>query len=383
MNNNLALNCPHFPQCSGCCLSQDVCAPPILLEAKQYFAQLDYSDLKINVGSPTGWRCRAKLAVRGSSNSPKIGLFKQGTHDVLDIPCCQMHHPQINRGAEILRKWIRQESIMPYNETTFSGTLRYVQLVVERSTKRIQASLVVNQAPDSRQLQGKLQKLGEMGWPDLWHSLWLNYNTRRDNVIFGQDWELYKGDELLWETLAGTAMCFQPANFAQANLDLFEKMLTAIRSFVPQGAKVAEFYAGVGAIGLSLAAQCKWVRCGEVNPHASYCFERSRERLPSEIASRITWQQGKASAQAVLLEGADIAIVDPPRQGLEPVIIKLLNSESSVRQLIYVSCGWQSFQRDAERLLADGWKLKAAEGYLFFPGSDHIETLAVFEKESG
>lgn len=36
-----------------------------------------------------GWRCRAKLAVRGSSTEPLIGLYEEGTHNVIDIPQCK------------------------------------------------------------------------------------------------------------------------------------------------------------------------------------------------------------------------------------------------------------------------------------------------------
>lgn len=36
-----------------------------------------------------GWRCRAKLAVRGSSDNALIGLYQEGTHTVVDIPECK------------------------------------------------------------------------------------------------------------------------------------------------------------------------------------------------------------------------------------------------------------------------------------------------------
>jgi tRNA/tmRNA/rRNA uracil-C5-methylase (TrmA/RlmC/RlmD family) len=74
---------------------------------------------------------------------------------------------------------------------------------------------------------------------------------------------------------------------------------------------------------------------------------------------------------------------------------------STVRRLIYVSCGFKSFQRDAVVLLGlstdgkkccvdsddDGesvasvkWRLVHAEGHVMFPGSDHIEILAIFDR---
>ena len=45
-----------------------------------------------------------------------------------------------------------------------------------------------------------------------------------------------------------------------------------------------------------------------------------------------------------------------------------------------VSCGFGAFQRDCERLLRGGWRVGHAEGHVLFPGSDHVETLCVFER---
>ena len=52
-----------------------------------------------------------------------------------------------------------------------------------------------------------------------------------------------------------------------------------------------------------------------------------------------------------------------------------------LRTLIYVSCGFASFERDCDALIASKqWALRRAEGFNFFPGSDALETLAVFER---
>ena len=48
---------------------------------------------------------------------------------------------------------------------------------------------------------------------------------------------------------------------------------------------------------------------------------------------------------------------------------------------MYVSCGFASFERDAEALLESGeWTLERAEGFNFFPGGDALEVLAVFRR---
>lgn len=54
-----------------------------------------------------------------------------------------------------------------------------------------------------------------------------------------------------------------------------------------------------------------------------------------------------------------------------------------LKTLIYVSCGFASFERDANALLASGlWEVAHAEGFNFFPGGDALEVLAVFHRRA-
>jgi tRNA/tmRNA/rRNA uracil-C5-methylase (TrmA/RlmC/RlmD family) len=58
------------------------------------------------------------------------------------------------------------------------------------------------------------------------------------------------------------------------------------------------------------------------------------------------------------------------------------NDATYPRRLIYLSCGWRAFERDAAALGSGRWRLASAEAFLFFPGTDALETLAVFDRAS-
>ena len=236
--------CPHMDFCSGCTISDGVDRPPTLLEAQRFFELQGLPTIKVVVGSATGWRCRAKLAVRGSCEAPLVGLFKEDSHDVIDIPFCQVHHPAINEAANTLRLFIKEQQIEPYHESQVSGELRYLQLVVQRNTSRIQLACILNTPDLNTAIQQRWRRFAELLWkrsPQLWHSIWINANERKDNVIMGHSWCLLQGEEYLWEKLGGVSFAFTPATFGQANLDLFDKMLHQLRQLVPAGANVAEF----------------------------------------------------------------------------------------------------------------------------------------------
>lgn len=376
---NLPFHCPHLNQPAGCCL--DMHANPLLLfgEAKSFFESHGIT-LSLQEGNPMGWRCRAKLAVRGTAQYPLIGLFAKGSHQVIDMPQCCMHHPAINQAAEAVRQWIRDQAIAPYDESAGTGTLRYLQLAVDRATNRIQLTLVLNQDANAKTLLLPLKALWEQHH-GLWHSLWLNFNTRRDNVIFSGSWQLLYGEEWLWDSFCGRRVCFHPASFAQANPEMFERLLQEIQLKVPSGAHCVEFYAGVGVIGLTLVDQCQSISCIEIVPLAQQCFQEALHLLTPEQQGKLSYVCGPSSSALSRLQApANVVIVDPPRKGLEAALLKALCVQPNIHTLVYVSCGWPSFVSDSQQLLAAGWRITSASAYLFFPGTNHLETLAVFQR---
>lgn len=360
-------------------MNENVDNPPVLSEMKRFFKSRGVT-VHLHLEKATGWRYRAKLAIRGTAKQPNIGLFREGSHDVVDIPFCKVHHAAINQAVEYLRQFIQTEQIDPYNESTHRGCLRYVQIIVEKSSGKVQLSLVWNSKEEASNIK-VLNKLWELN-PDFWHSIWVNWNEARDNVIFGKKWYLIRGKEDLWEKIGGIEICFHPASFAQANLDLFEEMLKKVKEQVTESKKIVEYYAGVGVIGLTLVNQIHQIDCVEISEEAEKCFEKSRRQLPVLLQDRISFQLGSAENMNSHLEGADTVIVDPPRKGVHKSLLKAIQEEKSVTKLVYVSCGWPSFQKDCEILLSNQWNIQLVEAYLFFPGSNHIEILCVFTRSA-
>jgi len=373
--------CVHFPLCSGCQLDLTGDSPPVWKEVLEKYKHVANPD--IIAGPLTQWRCRAKLAVQDIQSTRGIGLYRAHTHQVIPIPHCLIHHPQINEAVSMVSEWINENPISIYNETTGQGELRYIQCVIERKTAKVQLSFVLNGAitndPLLKNWADRLMNFLEITGKERWHSLWLNLNEGKTNTILSDHWCKLWGEELLWETLNQTDVCYHPGSFGQANLDLFEILLSRINAWVPHNSTVTELYAGVGAISLTLASKCDWIRCEEWSRFAEGCFQASSLRLPPSIAKRLHFTTGSAETQLHLLEGASTIIVDPPRKGLSLPVIQKINSSQS-QQLIYVSCGWSSFQRDCAVLVQAGWTLKDLQGFSFFPGTHHIELLTRFER---
>lgn len=72
-------------------------------------------------------------------------------------------------------------------------------------------------------------------------------------------------------------------------------------------------------------------------------------------------------------------------QGLEAELVDLLAAEqgvaSTAHTLLYLSCGFQSFRRDVKALTAGGaWRVAHLQAFSFFPGTNHLESLAVLQR---
>ena len=273
----------------------------------------------------------------------------------------------------LIDREMRNAGATAYREDRHGGLMRYLQLFVDRQTEKIQLALIVNSPAATPELDRLCDNLMKY---DLWHSVWLNFHPEASNRVLGESWKLVKGNPFLWQTLNRTQIAFHPGAFSQNHLSLFEKMLVQIESWVEPKDRVLEMYAGVGAIGLGLVHKTSQLRLVENNPFAEISFRESVQKIPDGEREKIQYRCEEAENYWT---ESDLIIVDPPRKGLEkPLLEKLCRAESS--RLIYVSCGFESFQRDCAALLSAGWKLQEAQGYLLFPGTDQIETLALFRK---
>lgn len=514
-----SINCEHFQACPGCTVETKVDETDIVNAARRYFSspivqknlvygvEADTFGIKIKIPSDVRhWRTQAKLAVakKGSTwgrDGCTFGLYERGTHDVLPIPRCVVHHPSINRAIEALVRATERVGIAAYNENTGEGCLRYVQCQVERSTGRICLTLVWNaeRLKDTQPALSRLVKEVKRFEPRLFHSIWCHCNDSAGNLIFARGagrWHPINGPEFTRESIPGTdpekkegMLYFTPQAFRQGNLDGFDHIAQHVAMAVPGGSKVCELYAGVGVLGLTALSHrfresmqadtdgewfgedendekrkpLEWLRCSDENPNNPRCFNRSLGSMPQEATGkRPKFLKGKgkgkrwkgknkrpdsvaedgttlsqlmaqmeqgtnqggargdraggkvsylvSSASGAIHKGqalgADVMIVDPPRKGLEDeVLVQLckpinpnqdyaedatylsaprhvINWTNDVRKLIYVSCGFDALARDCDRLLTanGGWKLESATGYVLFPGSNHVETVAIFTR---
>lgn len=372
------LACPHRPPCPGCPRFGEPGIPAGALAALDALARAaGLAPPAVVEGAPLGYRHRARLAVRGRAASPKLGLFREGSHRIVDIPSCLVHHPLVNRVAAAVKTAIRRTRVPPYADLAHRGVVRYVQVVVERPGGRAQVVVVAN-ATDPAPLDPLAAALaGELG--DALHSLWWNGNPARTNTILGPLWHRWQGPEAVCEQIGGARVFFPPAAFGQANLALADDIVARVAAWIPAGARVVELYAGAGAVGLGLVPRAAQVTFNEAAPGSLAGLALGLAALAPGLRARTAVRPGPAAAHLDALAGADVVIVDPPRKGLDAEVLARLVREPPPR-LVAISCDLEAFLREARALLDGGRvRLAALVPLALFPYTEYVETVALFE----
>ena len=371
--------CPHRPPCPGCPrFGESGIAPAARIALDELSRRHGLPEVTVICGQTSAFRLRARLAIRGRVGSPKIGLFEFGTHRVVHIPKCSVQHPLINRVAAVVRRALVESRITSYSDKAHLGLARYLQVVVERSSQTAQVVIVGN-GDSPEPLRPCFEMIRERLGPEL-HSLWFNTNRERSNAILGPAFHHWCGPHSVVEHFGGAAVHYPPGAFGQNNLDMAEEIVNHVRAQIPQGARVAEFYAGVGAIGLSVLAQAREIRMNELNPHSLHGLELGMAQLEPADRAKIAVVPGAAGASLSAADGAQVVIADPPRKGLDPELTSRL-SEQPPERLLYVSCGLESFCDDAARLISRGkLRLAALTAFNLLPFTEHTETVACFDR---
>jgi tRNA/tmRNA/rRNA uracil-C5-methylase (TrmA/RlmC/RlmD family) len=379
MRQESLLSCPHRPPCPGCPRFGE---RGIALSARRALDELarvhGLPEVSVVAGQTAGFRHRARLAIRGRLGSPKVGLFEFGSHRVVHIPNCSVQHPLINRVAEVIRRALVDARVTSYSDSAHLGLARYLQVVVERSSQTAQVVLVANSAT-VEPLAACLELIRERLGGQL-HSLWFNANCERSNTILGPEFQHWCGPSSVIEHFGEAAVHYPPGAFGQSNLEIAQAIIEHVRQQIPEGARVTEFYAGVGAIGLSVLARAGYLQMNEVSPHSLQGLELGLAQLYPVNRAKVSVVPGPAGAARLAAAGAQLVIADPPRKGLDPELTRYLCEQPPAR-FIYVSCGLESFLSDAAQLTSPGkLRLAALGAFDFLPFTEHIETVARFER---
>jgi 23S rRNA (uracil1939-C5)-methyltransferase len=378
--------CPHFPGgCRAGCAWIDVPYPEqlerkrkIVADALGAYPSLRGIEVPAVVGSTRrlGYRARVKLVVRGGSAAPVAGLYLPASHRVVDISSCPVHPEPVNRVVEYLKKEIRRLGVAPYDERDDSGELRYVDIRYSFFSREVVLTLVTRHAnfPRGTELARALKR--RFGFIA---GVAQNINEDPGNVIWGARTRSLAGRDTVIERIGEWKLRLPVGVFSQANPLTARKLYEKVRDLAALNGNqmVMDIYCGVGPIALHLApaAELVW---GIDDSALAVATAKQNARMNGIANCRFFAAKAaeKIAEAARVLPRVDLAVVNPPRKGLQPDAAAAL-LELGPPRMIYVSCNPETLARDLDKFAESGYRAAVLQSFDMFPQTDQVETVAL------
>ncbi|MCU0824612.1 MAG: 23S rRNA (uracil(1939)-C(5))-methyltransferase RlmD, partial [Leptospira sp.] len=174
--------CKHFGTCGGCSFLDLDYSKELkrkengLRDSFQQFRHLEFRPI---IPSPEPLYYRHKIQVPfgrrmiGNKLLLNLGLFNRDASFVLDQTECQIQDPGLTEILLAVKQWARRENLLPYNEKSKRGLLKYLVARKSYSTGEILIGIVTEKedlphAKDSTkrlhtEIQNRLGKSGKLG----------------------------------------------------------------------------------------------------------------------------------------------------------------------------------------------------------------------------
>ncbi len=378
-----APTCPHAPDCVGCPLFGLPYGEQLRRKHRQvtaaFAAYPRLADVVVPapIGSPRlfGYRNQAKLVARRTRRGLLLGIYRPGTHEVVDISACPVHDPRITAALRQIRQGLDDLAAPVYEERSGSGWLRYVVVRSSAWRRAVELILVVRDRAwaGERALVRRLR--GARGVA----SVVLNVNPSPGNAIFGTQFIAMPTDAALLERVGALSLRSRAGDFLQANLGVARRVYDCVARFADPAPEetAVDLYAGVGAISFRLAARAKFVLGVEASARA-VIDAKLNIRLNGFHNVRFAAApaaEGLAKAHATLGR-VDLITLNPPRQGADAATRAAIVA-AAPRRIVYVSCAPSTLARDLDWFVAHGMRAVAVQPYDMLPQTEHVECVAL------
>jgi len=374
--------CGAFPRCGGCAFRHVAYETELAVKQREAGEALRRiggieleTELILGAQEPERYRNKALLPVCMDQGKVRAGYYARHSHRVVYSEDCRLQPVVFSRLAKAVCAWAEETGCGVYDEETGKGLLRHIYLRQTQEGRQILVCLVVNGqgVPRADLLIARLRAEN----PAV-RGVLLNHNTQDTNVVLGPRETLLWGEGHITERLCGLEFTLSPQSFFQVNPVQAERLYRLAREFaaLSRGERLLDLYCGTGTIGLSMAQACKELVGVEVIPQA---VEDARRNAIHNGISNARFLCMDASRAAAQLAGEswrpDVVVLDPPRKGCEPALLRTV-AEMRPGRVVYVSCDPATLARDLKLLRGMGYEAARVVPVDMFPRTGHVEMIA-------
>ncbi len=328
----------------------------------------------IGMKEPYYYRNKAQFPV-GKTKDGRIvtGFYAGRTHTIIDTEHCYIQHPLNTVLMNMIKSWMEDYKIEPYNEASRQGLVRHILTRIGRRTGEVMVCLVINgsSVPHADALIEKLRTVEGMT------SISININRENTNVILGSKVKTLWGKPYITDYIGQICYRISPLSFYQVNPEQTRVLYGKALEFadLKHGEVVWDLYCGIGTISLFLAQTAAKVYGVEIVPQA---IDDARANARLNHMENVEFFVGKA--EEVLPREyeehgiyADVIVVDPPRRGCDASLLECM-VKMAPKRIVYVSCDPATLARDLKYLSENGYKAEKVQCVDMFGHSVHVET---------
>ncbi len=376
----------------------------------------------IGMKNPWHYRNKAQFPV-GESRDGKIiaGFYAGRTHTIIDNHQCEIGIDTNQCILDTVIAYMETYGVRPYNETTGKGMVRHVMTRAGFATGQLMIVIVAacTRLPEENKLVSMLQKavaghnrqgtagteVGKTHAPESLQpsgqssgqpssepfgdsrtefrltSIVLNINKERTNVILGKKSRLLFGEPCIEDRIGPLTYQISAESFYQVNPAQTAILYQTALDYagLTGHETVWDLYCGTGTISLFLAQRAGKVIGVEVIPEA---VENARENARRNHIDNCEFIAGKAEDLVSELPAADVIVVDPPRKGLDRVVVETI-LKAAPERIVYVSCDSATLARDLAYFIEGGYQLRKVQPVDQFGQTVHVETVVLMSKVKG
>jgi 23S rRNA (uracil-5-)-methyltransferase RumA len=267
---------------------------------------------------------------------------------------------------ERAKGWAEELGIPGYDYIRNRGDLRF--FVTRHAINSDQLMLVLVTASRESAVEPLLEKLAGEAESVVWEVQERVGDDSRGEVV------RILGRETLVEQVGDQRFHIGPNTFFQNNLLLVKELFDAVAERAE--GSLMDLYCGTGTLGLAAAQKATDVLGVEIDEEN---IELARLNARENGIESARFVADNANHFLAFYEGEvpDTVIVDPPRSGLAPRLIRKLNRLGAPK-VIYVSCNPKSWAQDLE--LFEGYELADVTAFDMFPQTPHLELVSVLRR---
>ena len=348
--------CPHFGVCGGCAVQhwradnyrawkRDLVVEQLRL------AKID-CDVAMLVDAHGDGRRRIVLHARiGTHDVERVGFAAASSREIVPIDHCPILAPALASSigvAEAIAEVLRP-----------TGKALDIQLTATRNGLDVDARGSGALPPQS------MQKLAAVAVQQRLARL-----TRHGELIALRAPPAIK--------MGKAEVTLPPGSFLQATAAGEEALAARVAAACAKAAVTADLFCGVGPFALRLAERAR-VRAYDAEAAAIAALTKAAASTkglkPVTAETRDLFRRPLAPPE---LRDVDVVVFDPPRQGALAQAQQLAASQVPV--IVAVSCNPATFARDAQILIAGGYRIGTVEPIDQFRYSPHVELVARFER---